>query len=125
MNELMTRLIIIFFILTSLTTVSYASFPVTENNTSVVSTVVNFQDPDDEEDDGDDTSLLEYILIGILFFGALGFSLYFIIRAWRRAWRDRVKWVRILTFIVLGFLTLIGLLSILCSLGDGCIYNMQ
>jgi len=51
---------------------------------------------DDEEDE---PSLLVYILRGILFFSILGFGLYFLIRASRRAWIDDIRWVKILTYI--------------------------
>ena len=118
----MKKTILFLITLITLTNVSYASFPITENNTCEVLSATIIQDNDDDDNE---PSLLVYILRGILFVSVLGFASYFLIRAWWRAWRDRVKWVRILTFIVLGFLTLIGLLSILCSIGDGCIYNMQ
>ena len=116
----MKNLLFIFFTLITFTNVSYASFPITENNILEVSTKVNFQDTDDEEDD---TSLLEYILLGILFFGALGFSLYFIIRAWMRAWRNNVSWVRKLTkvliWIAVAFMSLALLVVITGFSGGG------
>jgi len=46
----------------------------------------------DEEED--EPSLLVYILRGILFFSILGFGLYFLIRAWWRAWRDDIRWLK-------------------------------
>ena len=112
----MKKLLFLLITLITFTNVSYASFPITGNYTETLE-ILSLEEDDDED---------EPPWLGILF-GALilGFASYFLIRAWWRAWRDRVKWVRILTFIVLGFLTLIGLLSILCSIGDGCIYNMQ
>ena len=116
----MKKLILLFITLTTFMNLSFASFPVTENNTLEVSTKVNFQDPDDEEDD---TSLLEYILLGILVFGALGFSLYFTIRAWMRAWRNNVSWVRKLTkvlmWIAIAFLSLVLLVVITGFSGGG------
>ena len=99
----MKKLILFLITITTLTNISYASFPVTENSTG----------PELDH-------ILNAILGGILFFG----SLFLLIRTWWRAWRNRVRWVRILTFIVLGFLALIIILGIICS-SVGCIYNMQ
>tara|TARA_B110000914_G_C15201144_1_gene326264 strand:+ start:221 stop:457 length:237 start_codon:yes stop_codon:yes gene_type:complete len=68
---------------------------------------------DDEEDE---PSLLVYILRGILFFSILGFGLYFLIRAWRRAWRDNIRWIKILTYILLFSVLLMLLLSFILSI---------
>ena len=65
----------------------YAAFPITESNTEILKTIIS------EDTEEDEPSLLVYILRGILFFSILGFGLYFLIRAWRRAWRD-VPWVK-------------------------------
>ena len=115
----MKKIILLLITLTTLTNVSYASFPITENNTCEVlsATIIQDNDYDDNE-----PSLLISILRGILVISVLGFAFYFLIRAWWRAWRDRVKWVRILTFIVLGFF---ALLIVLAILSDGLVYNMQ
>ena len=113
----MKKIILLLITLITLTNVSYASFPITENNTCEVLSATIIQDNDDNE-----PSLLVYILRGILVVSVLGFAFYFLIRAWWRAWRDRVKWVRILTFIVLGFF---ALLIVLAILSDGLVYNMQ
>jgi hypothetical protein len=118
----MKKLILLFITLTTLANISYASFPITENNNLELLNTQFFED--DEEDDDNDPSLIEQILMTILVLGALGFSLYYLIRAWWRAWRDRVRWVRILTKIVLILGGVIALLGIICSV-EGCIYNMQ
>ena len=89
------KLLIILLCLFSLNTLTYASFPITENSNSDISNTINSQ-MDDEEDE---PSLLVYILRGILFFSILGFGLYFLIRASRRAWIDDIRWVKILTYI--------------------------
>tara|TARA_B110000240_G_scaffold174438_1_gene200923 strand:- start:262 stop:498 length:237 start_codon:yes stop_codon:yes gene_type:complete len=68
---------------------------------------------DDEEDE---PSLLVYILRGILFFSILGFGLYFLIRAWRRAFRDDIRWIKILTYILLFSVLLMLLLSFILSI---------
>ena len=110
------KLLIILLCLFSLNTLTYASFPTTENSKSDISNTINFQ-IDDEEDE---PSLLEYVLRGILFFSILGFGLYFLIRAWRRAWRDDIRWVKILTYISLAALLLYLLFGVfLLSIGYG------
>jgi hypothetical protein len=106
-------------ILLCLPMIGFASFPITENNTCEVLSATIIQDNDDDDNE---PSLLVSILRGILVISVLGFASYFLIRAWWRAWRDRVKWVRILTFIVLGFF---ALLIVLAILSDGLVYNMQ
>tara|TARA_B110000116_G_scaffold196854_1_gene171563 strand:- start:42 stop:395 length:354 start_codon:yes stop_codon:yes gene_type:complete len=117
----MKQLVLLLITLTTLTNVSYASFPITKNNTCEVLSATNIQDHADNE-----PSLLVYILRGILFVSVLGFASYFLIRAWWRAWRDEVKWVRVSTYIVFGFLALILLLGGICGIVEGgCIYNMQ
>jgi len=115
----MKKILLLLIPLTTLTNVSYASFPITENNTCEVLSATIIQDNDDDDNE---PSLLVSILRGILVISVLGFASYFLIRAWWRAWRDRVKWVRILTFIVLGFF---ALLIVLAILSDGLVYNMQ
>jgi len=111
----MKKLLLLFIALTTLANVSYASFPITENNT--VLTTTNFEDTDDEDNE---PSLIVLILRGLLVLAFLGTALFFIVRAWR----DRVRWVRILTKIVLILGGVIALLGIICSF-EGCIYNMQ
>ena len=107
----MNKIHILLFCLFSLNSFTYASFPITEKNASDLSNAISFQ-VDDEEDE---PSLLVYILRGILVFSILGFGLYFLIRAWLRAWRDNIRWVKILTYIALAALLLILLFALLLS----------
>ena len=64
----------------------------------------------------DEPSLSVYILRGILFFSILITSLYSLIRSWVRAWKNQVRWVRILTYVVLVILSLILLLAVFFSI---------
>ena len=106
--------------LITVTDFSYASFPVTESNAEILNTIVS------EDTEEDEPSLLEAILMGILVVSILGFASYFLIRAWWRAWRDEVKWVRIFTYVILGVLSLMLLLGVICgTVKGGCVYNMQ
>tara|TARA_B100000795_G_scaffold208905_1_gene162414 strand:- start:105 stop:452 length:348 start_codon:yes stop_codon:yes gene_type:complete len=107
----MKKTLLLLLCLFSLNTFTYASFPITENSASEISNAISFQVDDDE----DEPSLLVYILRGVLFFLILGFGLYFLIKAWLRAWRDNVRWVKILTYIVLAALLLILLFTVLLS----------
>tara|TARA_B100001758_G_scaffold190304_1_gene167181 strand:+ start:1094 stop:1444 length:351 start_codon:yes stop_codon:yes gene_type:complete len=111
------------FILITLITViqfSYASFPVIESDVEILNTIVS----DDNEED--EPSLFEAILMAILVVSILGFASYFLIRTWWRAWRDEVRWVRIFTYVILGILSLILLLGVICgTVKGGCVYNMQ
>ena len=111
-NKMIKKLLIILLCLFSFSTLTYASFPITENSNLDISNTINFQ-MDDEEDE---PSLLVYILRGILFFSILGFGLYFLIRAWRRAWRDDIRWIKILTYILLFSVLLMLLLSFILSI---------
>ena len=111
-NKMIKKLIIILLCLFSFSTLTYASFPITENSNLDISNTINFQ-MDDEEDE---PSLLVYILRGILFFSILGFGLYFLIRAWRRAFRDDIRWIKILTYILLFSVLLMLLLSFILSI---------
>ena len=116
----MKKLLLLFITLTILANVSYASFPVTENNTVLTST--NFAIDDSEEEE--EPSLIVLILRGLLVLAVLGTALFFIVRTWWRAWKRKVKWVRILTKVILILGGVIALLGIICSF-EGCIYNMQ
>ena len=93
---------------------SFASFPITANYTETLE-ILSLED-----DDGDDEpSLIEYIIGGILFFLIPAFGLYFLMRVWCKAWRDDVKWVKILTYILLVPVLLILLLGLIFAiLGD-------
>ena len=115
----MKKLLLLFITLTILANVSYASFPVTKNNTVLTT---NFVIDDGEE--GEEPSLIVLILRGLLVLAVLGTALFFIVRTWWRAWKRKVKWVRILTKVVLILGAVIALLGIICSF-EGCIYNMQ
>jgi hypothetical protein len=95
----MKKLLIILLCLFSLNTLTYASFPITENSTSDISNTINFQ-MDEEEDE---PSLLFQYLLAILFLPILAFGTYFLFRAWWRAWKDDVLGVKILTYIILAF----------------------
>jgi|TARA_B110000240_G_scaffold178745_1_gene208403 uncharacterized protein involved in cysteine biosynthesis len=105
----MKKTLLLLLCLLSWNTFTYASFPITENSASDISNSISFQVDEDEP------SLLVYILRGILVFSILGFGLYFLIRAWLRAWRDNVRWVKVLTYIVLAALLLILLFALLLS----------
>ena len=84
----MKNLLFIFITLITIANVSYASFPVVESNTEILKTIIS------EDTEEDELSLLENILMGILFFSILLTPLYFLIRALRRAWRRDVPWVK-------------------------------
>ena len=95
-------LIILFFMHSPI----YASFPIEDINDNSINTFLIEDNKDDK------TSLSVYVLRGVLFFSILIPGLYFLFRSWWRAWRNQVKWVRILTYVVLGILSLVLLLSI-------------
>ena len=116
----MHKLLFILITLITITNFSYASFPFTESNTEILNTVVS------EDTEEDEPSPLEAILMGILVVSILGFASYFLIKAWWRAWRDEVKWVRIFTYVILCIISLMLLLGIICgTVKGGCVYNMQ
>jgi uncharacterized protein (DUF983 family) len=117
----MKKLLFLFIALTTLSNLSFASFPITENNTAL--TTINFEAPDDDDDD--EPSLIVLILRGVLVLAVLGTALFFIVRTWWRAWRDRVRWVRVLTKVILILGGVIALLGIISSLSGGLVYNMQ
>jgi len=112
----MKKLLIILVCLFSFNSLTYASFPITESSSSDVSSAISFQ----MAGDGDDgPSLIEYIIGGILFFLIPAFGLYFLIRAWWRAWKDDVRWVKIVTYILLVTVVLSLLLSLIFYLEGG------
>ena len=84
----MKKTILLLIILTTLTNVIYASFPITESNTEILKTIIS-EDPEEDE-----TSLFVYTLRGILFVSILVFVFYFLIRVLRRAYRRDVPWIK-------------------------------
>ena len=65
-----------------------------------------------QDNKDDDTPISVYILRGVLFFSIFLPGLYFLFRSWFRAWKNQIRWVRILTYVFLGILALILLLSV-------------
>tara|TARA_B100000902_G_scaffold393885_1_gene449045 strand:+ start:439 stop:798 length:360 start_codon:yes stop_codon:yes gene_type:complete len=115
------NLLLIFITLLTFVNVSYASFPVSGHSNSIIFNTKASQIDDNEE--GDD-EIQWGVLISLLL--VLGFGAYFLIKSWRRAWIDDIRWVRILTNVILGILLLILLLVGICSVvKGGCVYNMQ
>lgn len=93
--------------LITVTNFSYASFPVTESNAEILNTIIS------EDTDKDEPSLLEAILMGVLVVSVLGFASYFLIIAWWRAWRDNIRWVKTLSYILLVFFFLFLILILI------------
>ena len=83
----MKYLLFIFITLITIANVSYASFPVVESNAMILAI----------ESEDDEPLLLEAILMGVLVVSILGFATYFLFRACR----DNIRWVKILTYILL------------------------
>ena len=116
----MKRFLLILLCLFSFNTLTYASFPIPENYTETLE-ILSLE----EDDDGDDEpSLIEYIIGGILFFLIPAFGLYFLIRAWWRAWKDDVKWVKILTYILLVPVLLMLLLGFILAISGFSLSTM-
>ena len=90
----MKSLLFIFITLITIANISYASFPVVESNAKILAI-------ESEDDEYDEPSLLGAIFMGFLVVSILGFAAYFLFRAWWRAWRDNVRWVKTLTYILL------------------------
>ena len=111
----MKKLLLILLCLFSLNTLTYASFPITENSTSDISNTINFQ-MDEEEDE---PSVLVQYLLAILLLAILGFGAYFLFRAWWRAWKDDVLGVKILTYIIFAFLLFVIIGSFTGGLAGG------
>ena len=95
----MKNLLFIFITLITIVNVSYASFPVVESNAKILAI-------ESEDDEYDEPSPLEAVLMGVLVVSILGFAAYFLFRAWWRACRDNIRWVKIVTYILLGFFLL-------------------
>ena len=111
----MKKLLLILLCLFSFNTLTYASFPITENSTSDISNTINVQ-MDEEEDE---PSLFVQYLLAILFLPILAFGTYFLFRAWWRAWKDDVKGVKILTYIIFTFLLILIIGSLTGGLAGG------
>ena len=116
----MKKTLIILLCLFSLNTLTYASFPITENSTSDISNTINVQ-MDEEEDE---SSLLVEYLLAILSLAILGFGTYFLFRAWWRAWKDDNKGVKIVTYIIFTFVLLILLILLIASFSGGLVGGM-
>ena len=83
----MKNLLFIFITLITIVNVSYASFPVVESNSKILAI-------EDKDDESDEPSLLEVILMLVTVFSILGFALYFLVRTMWRAYRRDVPWVK-------------------------------
>ena len=108
------KLILLLITLTTFMNVSYASFPITSNNTSEASTTISFQDPEDDEEEDPSWWILIYILNFIIVVG--GFLL--LLRTWWRAWKKRKQWARLLPWLILIAIPIIFILGILAT-GSG------
>tara|TARA_B100001142_G_scaffold243167_1_gene242322 strand:- start:128 stop:469 length:342 start_codon:yes stop_codon:yes gene_type:complete len=104
----MKNLLFILITLITIANVSYASFPVVESNAKILAI-------ESEDDQDDEPSLLEAILLGVLVVSILGFAAYFLFKAWWRAWRDNIRWVKLVTYILLGFFLLFLILVLILN----------
>ena len=104
----MKNILFIFITLITIANVSYASFPVVESNAKILAIGT-------EHDQDDEPSLLEAILLGVLVVSILGFAAYFLFKAWWRAWRDNIRWVKVVTYILLGFFLLFLILGLILN----------
>ena len=98
---------ILFLLILLFNTFIYASFPYNEKYSSEIlnSTTIQLADNKDEKN-GVKWGLLISILLALIFSG------YFLIKSWWKAWRDEIKWVKILTYIIFGLLSLLLLLGV-------------
>ena len=62
----MKKLILLFITLTTLANISYASFPITENNTVLTAENLVIEDPNDEEQEEPSWMVFIYILNAII-----------------------------------------------------------
>jgi len=84
----MKKLLLIFITLITLANVSYASFPITEDNT--VLTAENLVIDEDEEQEDPSWWVLIYILNAIILISGT----YLLLRTFWRAWKKRKWWAR-------------------------------
>ena len=84
----MKKLLLIFITLITLANVSYASFPITEDNT--VLTAENLVIDEDEEEEDPSWWVLIYILNAIILISGT----YLLLRTFWRAWEKRKWWAR-------------------------------
>ena len=120
----MKKIILLLITLTTLTNVSYASFPITESTTIfsdeeyMLSLTDNVKDVITANPDGvKDVSDREILYGVILWLSILGFALYFLIRTLRRAWRRDVPWVKkLLRWKNIWWLPIVILISLIFSL---------
>ncbi len=104
----MKKLLLLLITLTTFANVSFASFPITENNTVLTT---NFEDPGDEEETEDPAWwILIYILNAIILISGT----YLLLRTIWRGWKKRKWWARKLLpwaiLIAIPILLLLGLL---------------
>jgi len=111
----MKKLLFLLITLIIFTNVSYASFP---DNTFDKLTSIVLQDPEGE---GYDHSGWEPSpILGVLFGLILLLSAFFLIREWWRAWRRGIKWVRILTKVLMWIAIVYASLTLIAvTLGFG------
>ena len=100
----MKKTLIILLCLFSLNTLTYASFPITDSSSSEVEIAQGVFDDNDTASE----KLIQYISMLIF---ATGF--YFLFRAWWRAWRNDIRWVKILTYSIFTFVLLVLLIPLL------------
>jgi len=120
----MKKIILLLITLTTLTNVSYASFPITESTTIftneeyMLSLTDNVKDvitanPDRVKDVSDRDILLGSIIPVLI----LGFVLYFLIRILRRSYKRNVPWVKkLLRWKNIWWLPIVILISLIFSL---------
>ena len=115
----MKNILLFCIIIIGFTHLSFASFPIIENSSSDILNTISFQIADEEEEEDG----IKWGLV-ILVLSALGFGAFFLIRAWWRAWKDDIRWVKISTYILLGLLLLLLIIVVLDNT-VGLVYNMQ
>jgi hypothetical protein len=119
----MKKIILLLITLTTLTNVSYASFPITESTTIftneeyMLSLTDNVKDVITSNPDGvKDVNDRDILLSSIIPFLILVFVLYFLIRTLRRAYRRNVPWVKkLLRWKNIWWLPIVILISLILS----------